>query len=190
MKAKTVCTVSRAYKGIAVSTILPLLWSIPIPIPSFPKTLIEKTVIHSLDIAFAVLTPFAAILVSNILIIKGLKRAASNRKYISDQHCKESGLAQSAKEKSLARMLILVSFVFLVLSTPYFIHEILRFGVPAFRKGYNMRYRYWKVRWDMEHWLMITISTLNSAVNFYLYICGGGQNYRNDVKELLRVKCN
>jgi hypothetical protein len=127
------------------------------------------------------IVPFTLILVSNILIITRVRRAASIRNKMADHsHITHS----SVEDKHLTRMLIFVSLAYFILCTPPALYELL-FSIPQVKAVYDFRDIYWLFRANIIHWTMITLAKMNHAVNFYLYILAGGRKFREDARKIL-----
>jgi hypothetical protein len=126
--------------------------------------------------------PFIIICTANILILKQLKQAASERIRMT-----QGVLNTDSDGRYLNRMLILVSVVFIVCTLPVAVPELL-WEIPSFQMRYDTRYRYWMLRIHLESWCLIALIDCNHAINFYLYVLGGGKNYRKSVKQLFSCR--
>ena len=114
----------------------------------------------------AALIPCLTILVANIIIIYGVRKAGKERGKISE------GKGSSAKENSLTRMLILLSVAFIIFCVPYAVGEVI-LKLPEVAALYDLSDPYWKLRLSVISYALSGISALNKVVNFYLYIAGG-----------------
>ena len=84
-------------------------------------------------------------------------------------------------------MLILVSVAYFILCVPYGVSEVI-LAAPDVVGIYDMSVPYWQVRLSLITYVMIHWSALNHVVNFYLYVLGGGKQYRDDVKQIFNFR--
>jgi hypothetical protein len=124
----------------------------------------------------SVFIPFFLIVTSNIVIIVGIRRAASERN-------KMAVSTTCTLETHLTRMLILVSLAFIILCLPYGITQLV-LSVPSVATLYDYTKLYWRIRVNLTMFTIYQVSLINHSVNFYLYVLGGGKIYRNDVKRV------
>ncbi len=124
--------------------------------------------------------PFVSLLAMNIAIITTLRRR--NRAL--------GGVAKTTTNKEnyemqLTVMLMLVSFIFLLLSLPQYVRYIV-FNLIDYEKTPWLHAIY-TMCYQISHKLYIT----NAGVNFFLYVVGGSK-FRQDLKELFRCgkSCN
>jgi preprotein translocase subunit SecG len=146
----------------------------------YPEAPWVEVLIGTWTLLIAAVVPFVIILISNIFIIYGVRRAAASRNKMAD------GTGSQSKENHLTRMLILISVAYIILCLPYGVSEVV-LSLPEVAAVYDLRYPYWRMRIILINMALSEISAANHVVNFYLYILGGGKHYRDDVKHLFRV---
>jgi hypothetical protein len=134
------------------------------------------------NLAIGTVIPLTVIITSNILIIASVKRSAISRSKMAAQSDTEKGRTD---ERQLTRMLILVSIAYVIFSVPIRTYEII-LTIPEIVSTYNMNDPYWRLRYNVQFWLLAEMHHMNYAVNFYLYILGGGGKYRRNVKEVFK----
>jgi hypothetical protein len=127
------------------------------------------------------LIPFSLVFVANILILRGVHIAAYQRRNLGET--KKTG---DAENKNLTRMLLLVSFAFLICCAPYMLYEV-TFLIPAINSIYIDTDIYWLLREGVIMWTTGMITQMNHAVNFYLYVLGGGKKFQTDAKNVLSI---
>ena len=127
------------------------------------------------NLFIAIVLPFITITISNILIIYGIRRAANKRQEIAR-------VKSSSKEAHLTRMLVLVSVVFIILCLPDGVLRLIM-TIPDVIKHYDYTQLYWRTRHRLIGYTMYDLALFNNAVNFYLYVLGGGRTFREDVKK-------
>ncbi|XP_064651352.1 growth hormone secretagogue receptor type 1-like [Lineus longissimus] len=191
LRAKSTGTTSKTKKVIIVVTLIPAIANINFfftikvlfirtddetPAYSFPEVPWIELMVTGWTLFIAVILPFFTILTSNILIIYGVQRAASARTDMVSVNDK-------AKENHLTRMLILVSVAYIILCLPDAVNELV-FSIPEVSSQYVMSSDYWRTRAVLIGWTLAQVSAMNHAVNFFLYVLGGGKTYRQDVKKL------
>ncbi|XP_064624753.1 uncharacterized protein LOC135486113 [Lineus longissimus] len=194
LKAKSICTASRAKKIVVISTIIPGMVDINIFFgfkiqflgTEFASPFTEFKEHRWLEVAVAAyhstangVLPFTVILVSNILILISVKRAASERRKMAKDE------KENLENAHLTRILVLVSMAFVVLCSPYLIFEVL-VTIPDVMVAYDYSDIYWLLRIDVIFWSTVAFAEMNHAVNFYLYVLGG-KKYRSDARNVLTV---
>ncbi|XP_064644611.1 galanin receptor 2b-like [Lineus longissimus] len=197
LAARSICTVSKTIKVILFMTLIPTLVNISmfftfdvlfIGTPDetgllhFPQMPWVEVFFGTWTLLIAVVIPFIIILISNIIIIYGVRRAATNRSKMAD------GTGNNAKENHLTKMLILISVAYVILCLPYGISEVV-LKRPEVAATYDLSSTYWRLRLLVVTFALSQISALNHVVNFYLYILGGGKHYRDDVKQVFKSCC-
>ncbi|XP_064620959.1 growth hormone secretagogue receptor type 1-like [Lineus longissimus] len=128
--------------------------------------------------------PFLIILGSNLVIIVTLRRASKERARLKSSQQKEGPGKHQQETQHLTVMLIFVSVAYIVTSLPYRMYDFSA-QIPAVDAMYDMSQVYWRLRYGIGQFAVMNIWFYNFAVNFYLYIIGGGKRYRNDAKEVL-----
>ena len=115
------------------------------------------------DLTMYVLVPFTIILISNILIIFGLRRAASKR-------AKQLSKTEDKKTSSTTVMLVVVGVVYLLTVSPVSIlflgysYGAWSFDTPSSEAKYILAYT-----------ITQQLAYANSAINFLLYFCTGSK---------------
>ncbi|XP_064639443.1 FMRFamide peptide receptor frpr-18-like [Lineus longissimus] len=193
LKARSLCTVSHARKVIVMFILIPAVVNINmmftyavvgedfdtivLSVRDYPWLEIIITIYQS-----AVLTviPFSVILISNILIVFSVRRAATNMNKLGQDN--KQG---SSENKHLTRMLLLVSLAFVLCCAPYTLFEIF-YKILALVGAVDYS-AYWTIRMGVIGWGTAAITQANHAVNFYLYVLGGGKKFRTDAINVLRL---
>ncbi|XP_064651729.1 thyrotropin-releasing hormone receptor-like [Lineus longissimus] len=136
------------------------------------------------ELVMGAILPFSLIAIGNAAIIISVRRAANRRAEMSktDMTSQKSRL----QERSITRMLLFVSFAFLICQFPYRVSGIL-FEIPGVMTMYDMNSHYWKTRSLLQKIVFTELFMASFAVNFYLYFLGGGEKFRQDSKQLLLV---
>jgi preprotein translocase subunit SecG len=149
---------------------------------SVPHAPALETLGNSSQLAFGTVLPFFIIVVCNVWIIIVLRSASKESRKMG---VSEAG--QKAREKEtayLTRMLILVSVVYILMSIPYRLYDVL-IALPEVKDNYSMKDEYDNLRYYTENFIMLQFWNINYGINFYIYCIGGGRKYRNDVKDRL-----
>jgi neuromedin U receptor 2 len=195
LKAKTLCTTSRAKKIIITIGIIPALinthmfFTFDIYLPDqleFATVVLDfkevpwvESIIVTYNLLLGFLVPFLIILVSNNVILVVVKRASSGRNQLN-----KKANENTKEDQHLTRMLIFISVAYIILCSPYSIYEIV-FSTPEVTAAYDISDIYWLLRRELIHWSMSLLTSTNSAINFYLYILGGGKKFRSDALKVL-----
>ena len=135
------------------------------------------TIYVTIDVIVFPLVPFVIILASNIAIIVKMRNAAKQRRTLVQQ-------ISSSKEKAdraVTRMLLVVSFAVLVLMTPIRIRHILAHAVP-----YLTSTPVSAAKTGLAEVLTLHLYLLNNALNFYLYVLGGGKRFKSDLRGIFK----
>jgi hypothetical protein len=127
--------------------------------------------------------PFVIILGCNIIIIITIKRASVERAIMSAT--RDQGHVKQKEEHHLTRMLLFVSFAYVVTSLPQRLYLLL-LDLPGIGDAYKMDDTYWNLRYQIETFSVTIVWSLNYAINFYLYCIGGGKRYRQDAVEVCK----
>ena len=90
-------------------------------------------------------------------------------------------VSKKSSERQLTRLLLTVSFVFLLLTLPIYIRHVVFTFIP--RNTSIRTYVKYTLAFHVTNKLFIT----NSAINFLLY-CITNKNFRSDVKQILCLK--
>ena len=196
LRAKSLCTPARTRKMTMILTLIPLLVNISFFF-TFKVFVIGThdeiailfhpvaewvTMFFSMYTLFStVMIPFPIILIGNILIIYGIRKAARNRSKITD-----GTAGTTTKEKHLTRVLILLSMAFVILCLPLGIYEVLM-SIPEVSAIYDLSDPYWKLRVSITYLALSELSSFNHVINFFLYVLGGGKKFRDDTKEVLGI---
>ena len=128
-----------------------------------------------IDAAMYSFIPLTTIFILNALIIRELHKAGQTRKIMSQQ------LQQPKKdnqERQITRMLLLVSFAFLILTSPIavliLVEKVWHYSVDPVQDAVMALLR--NITFGLE--------LLNHAINFWLY-CAGASRYRRQLAELI-----
>ena len=134
------------------------------------------------QLVFGTIVPFLIIIGSNIVIILTIRAAAKARLKMQNRG---DNIPEKARNESefLTRMLIFASLAYVVTSIPYRLFQVI-LQIPQIQAQFDMN--------DFCDFIfyIITITACyalwvwNFAVNFYMYVIGGGKRYRKDVKEI------
>ncbi|XP_064619894.1 thyrotropin-releasing hormone receptor-like [Lineus longissimus] len=144
-----------------------------------PEYKVVELLVSSFHMVVGTILPFLIIFICNIIIIVTLRNAANDRRIFENNPKKNSG------SQHLTRMLIFVSFAYIIITLPYRLYHLLM-RIPGV--GYDLSVLYWRRRYITEAWTFLAIWLFNYSVNFYLYCLGGGRKYRDDAKQVLKGK--
>ncbi|XP_064648465.1 galanin receptor 2a-like [Lineus longissimus] len=111
--------------------------------------------------------PFAFLLYLNAKIISSVRSKEGPNRILG-------GSGKEEKESTiLTRMLLLVSFMFIILNLPFRLYRnlflVINFGTHNARFVFDV---------------VLNILSLNYGINFFLYILGGGKRFRSDIRGL------
>jgi hypothetical protein len=116
--------------------------------------------------------PFAFLLYLNAKIISSVRNKEGPTRILSG-----SGKHEEKESTLLTRMLLLVSFMYIILNLPFRLYRnlflVINFGTHNARFVFDV---------------VLNILSLNYGINFFLYILGGGRRFRSDVKGLFGCK--
>ncbi|XP_064633308.1 galanin receptor 2b-like [Lineus longissimus] len=158
--------------------------SVGIVVMSVPDAPEMETLGNMFQLVIGTIVPFCIIVFCNLWIITVLRSASKARDKMG---VSEKGKKKSEKESThLTRMLIIVSIAYVVTSIPYRLYIVIM-GAPEVFAPYKLKEEYWSLRFYCQNYILDQFWELNYAINFYLYLIGGGKKYRNDVKEKLRL---
>jgi hypothetical protein len=118
----------------------------------------------------------------NALILKAYRRSTGKRAGLhqsGDGKDADEARKELTKANQLTRMLLLISVTFIITVAPHRIGRSLNtffpqttvVGIVVVDTIRRFNNRFWFV---------------NNAINFYLYVCGGGQRFR---KDLMMIFC-
>jgi hypothetical protein len=144
---------------------------------SYPEPRWVEQVVGAYMLTVGTIIPFTIIMTCNVLIIASVHKAARSRKKMGGSD------GATSEERHLTRMLILVAVAYVILSIPMRLFDMV-FSIPELVKKYDMSDPYWRLRFNVELWIVTEMWDANFAVNFYLYFLGGGKKYRNDAKQV------
>jgi hypothetical protein len=151
---------------------------------SFPQAPFVEVLSSGYQLVFGTILPLVVIVGANTLIIVTVQKAARERR--SMQGTNQKGAAKSEMEaKHLTRMLIVVSFAYVVVSVPYRLYVFL-IGTSDLSEIYDLNDTYWSVRYNMQYQVIYNIWLMNYSINFYLYCLCGGRRFRLDTKDMIR----
>jgi hypothetical protein len=117
------------------------------------------------------LVPFGIILGSNIAILVKMNAAVKERARL--QHTMEKN------ESSRTKMLLLISFAFLILVAPLRVIYLVSISIRRVSTTPVT-----EAKLDLAIVIGFQLLFLNNSVNFYLYILGGGKKFKSDLKSL------
>ncbi|XP_064630327.1 cysteinyl leukotriene receptor 1-like [Lineus longissimus] len=200
-RAKSICTPLNAKKAIILVSFIPAALNINLfftyrtqqdtltgsitEVLDYPNPKWVETVVGLYILLFGTIFPFTVIIFCNTLIILNVQKA-SRRRQKMDAANKPGTTGE--KENHLTRMLILVSLTYLILSIPLRLSTVV-FKIPELAKMYDLTDDYWQLRLYLVKMVLFTLWTLNFAVNFYMYLLGGGQKFRNETKKVFAQAC-
>ena len=205
LKSLTWCTLKRA----RISTIsivmfcflvkLPYGW-LTKPVPSCVSFQVERTnmvqAYYWINSTVSCYIPFTILFILNLLIIQTMRKRG---KYFESMKSSETGSgpmtsetpsrsedtkdAKKARaEKSMTRMLLFVTFSFLILNSPVYIFYIVYLFVSPMASSAAFA----------EYYLIANICafmfTMNFSINFYLY-CLAGSKFRKDLRKMCSNFC-
>jgi hypothetical protein len=126
------------------------------------------------------------IITSNIIIIVTVKSAAKSRMTLqSNQGDRKMKLKEKERNETeyLTRMLIFASIAYVMTSLPYRLFQVVLL-IPQVAAQFDLTdycdFIFYNFAIDSFYALWIW----NFAVNFYMYVIGGGKRYRKDIKEV------
>jgi hypothetical protein len=137
-----------------------------------------ELLITGFQMVFGTILPFVVIFTCNILIIITLRKASKERKKL------DASQERRPDSQHLTRMLIFVSFAYVMLTLPYRLNHF-AMKIPAVANMYNFEVVYWRKKYVIQTWTLIIIWLGNYSVNFYLYCLGGGKKYREDARRVI-----
>jgi hypothetical protein len=135
------------------------------------------------QLLFGTILPFFIIITSNLIIIITV-RDASKKRTIMQKSTKSDAERERSQTQYLTRMLILVSLAYVVTSIPYRLYVVILL-IPQIAQMFDLNDVCNFVLYNLIVVCFYGIWIWNYAVNFYMYCAGGGQRYRNDIKEVL-----
>jgi hypothetical protein len=144
-----------------------------------------KNLVMALHLGFGTVIPFTIIVFCNAWIVFTLHLASEKRKEIT---ARATANSRENETRYLTRMLIVVCVAYVILSLPWRLYDVV-FNIPNIFKMYNFQQEYWRLRYDLQFVAFVNIWYVNHAVNFYLYVIGGGRKYRRDISALLSRYC-
>ena len=130
-----------------------------------------------IDAAFGSFIPFFVLIVCNVGILGKLIQAKSRMRI-------DGAKTKTPSEENLATttaMLLTVSFMFLLLTAPYFLWRLIR---PYFPPAPNAKS---EAQWDLAYKIAQFLQYTNYAVNFLLY-CVSGSTFRTELKAVLHCQ--
>jgi preprotein translocase subunit SecG len=201
LKAKTICTASRAKKAVSITFFIPAILNVNVFFTyeltkdintglesvylNYPEPRWVEQVVGAYMLTVGTIIPFIVIMTCNVIIIASVQKAARRRNKMA---AGGGGGGATSEERHLTRMLILVAVAYVILSIPMRLFDML-FSIPEVIEKYDMTDPYWQMRYSVEYWTVTEMWNTNFAVNFYLYFLGGGKKYRNDAKHVFTMCC-
>jgi hypothetical protein len=136
------------------------------------------------QLVFGTILPFLMIISSNIVIISTIKSATRTRMKLQAQQRKEKPEQERNESGYLTRMLIFVSIAYVITSIPYrlFVVALL---IPQVAAQIDLTDICDFTLYNVTIMSFYSLWIWNYAVNFYMYVVGGGKRYRKDIKEVL-----
>ena len=133
------------------------------------------------EMTTAFILPFTLLLIMNCVIIKTLRNRSNIRSEIQGQNEGQTSKARSS-ENQITVTLLVVTFSFLVLTTPFYIIFIYltSFGMGSTPKDFATFYLVYHIGEKSYY--------TNYAINFFLYVISG-QKFRTDLIKLFPC-CN
>jgi neuromedin U receptor 2 len=200
LRAKTLCTTSRAWKAVLGTTLIFCLLNINMFFTMKPNDSIqddfsiwlvldfpEPAWVEPLFLVYSVgsnvVLPVTLILTSNFIIIFSMRRAARGRSKMAAEGEGESRRASSA-EKQLTQMTILVSVAYVSFTLPVRVFDAATNNIKIQQLSPYMQHLIY-----FAYIFFGEVFHLNFAVNFYLYILGGGKRFRKDAIDVYRHCC-
>jgi hypothetical protein len=148
-------------------------------VPGYPEL---EALVLAYHLGFGTLIPFVVIVFCNIWIIVTLRQAKIKRDKMVDEKTKTT---QGKETRHLTRMLIVVCVVYVFTSIPFRVYDLFLL-IPKLQEMYDMKEKYWQLRYLFQYWFLVHFWDWNYAINFYLYCIGGGRKYRAGVIVLFR----
>ena len=191
-KAASFNTVKRARRIIISIVLFSIIYNIPHLFVSVDRgracipygkgmNVIHAQFYYWLSFLINFVLPFILLLVMNSVIINTLRERAKS--YLTEQQGQGQGQSEGHTskikntEKQIFVTLLLVTFGFLILSTPSYIFYLYQMFYDYDQSGYSYAgfYLYFNIAGKMHY--------SNSGVNFFLYVISG-HKFRNDLKSL------
>lgn len=119
--------------------------------------------------------PFVLLLICNIITVYQVSRKSDIRK---SQNAEDR--RKDVQKKTFIRMTLLVSTVFILLTGPFTMYRSVLSIDPSIGKNLSAANYLLVMKILQKIWL------LNTSVNFYLYLLGGGRKFRNDLFALFK----
>jgi uncharacterized membrane protein len=149
-------------------------------IPNHPEL---ELLTSGFQVVVGTLCPFVLILACNITIIVTLQSASEERKVLEMMKQDKSRDRNKKDTAYLTRMLIAVSFAYVILTLPFRLNHLIM-KIPDVASMYDMKNIYWRMRYVVQAWTLQNVWMFNDAINFILYCIGGGKRYRRDAKDV------
>lgn len=128
------------------------------------------------------LIPTIILVILNTGIIYGISKSGNIEKSVSSKSKHGEGTDKKSSDKSrLTKMTVMSSIAFISLTVPYSLYRL----YFTFSKG-TTAYENFMRSLILQTLLKTTLA--NYAINFYLYIVGGGKRFRDDVSNILSIK--
>ena len=124
---------------------------------------------------------FGALIIMNGFIISAVRGRKKLLQNMGDGEKSSESKHQRSTERQITIMLLLVSFLYLILIGPGFIHFVYFLVVPPDRDP--LTYANFTLSYNINQKLFFT----NNSINFFLY-CISGQKFRNDLLSLFRCQ--
>ncbi|XP_064619896.1 probable G-protein coupled receptor 139 [Lineus longissimus] len=195
MHAQRLCTTSRAKTSIILITVIlslanihllymvtyfkDKLLGIYVWVLSTPGYPVFEEVVTGFHMIFGTILPFFIIFSCNVVIIITLRQASNERRKM------DSNQQKNKDSQHLTRMLLFVSFAYVIITLPYRLTHML-IKIPAISNTFDMTTLLGRTEYVVLLWGMGNIWMCNYCINFYLYCLGGGRRYRTDAKQLFR----
>ncbi|CAH1782406.1 unnamed protein product [Owenia fusiformis] len=129
-----------------------------------------------IDAIFASYLPFTILIISNIFIIKEITKTSTKKKRLARGSSRRSIKANDDQTRSLTIMLLAISVIFLLLTSPV---TVFLGGYDHFQRQVNNDPKR-KLQFQITNVIVHMIWYLNSSVNFLMY-CVSGSRFRQEL---------
>jgi hypothetical protein len=133
------------------------------------------------QLCFGSVLPFFIIVCCNIIIVITVWKSSGAK--LTSQ--KSVGLDREKETRYMTKMLISVSAAYILMTMPLRIYD-LSMGLLQKLHLYDLNDPYSKLLYVAQLKMLGVLWYFNFAINFYMYLLGGGKKYRAEVVALFR----
>ena len=135
-----------------------------------------------IDLFLFMLIPFTLIVISNALLVHKLRRSLQRRSssLLTGQMSDGQRADRQHKAIAITRTLIVVSTAFILLIGPNSIY----ITIQLFFSHYLLENSFYMDNFETIQEVLVNLSTVNSCINFFLYVLTG-EKFRGELKQIL-----